>query len=373
MRILITADTVGGVWQYTVELVRELAAQGARVAIATMGAAVTDAQRAQLRDMHSVELHESCYRLEWMDDPWDDVREAGEWLLSLEAAFAPDVVHLNGYLHGALPWRAPVLVCAHSCVLSWWRAVKHEPAPESWRRYADAVREGVAAASVVVAPTRAMLRSVEEHHGTPARGVVIPNGRGALSHEPVRKQPFVLAAGRLWDEAKNFMTLDAAAAHLRWPVYVAGDPRHPSGAGVKLASARSLGPLDADELGRWYTHAAIFAHPARYEPFGIAPLEAALAGCALVLGDIPTLREVWGDAALFVSPDDANALAAALATLAEDVTLRDTMGAGARQCAERYSPRRMAENYADLYRSLAALHSTPFLAEAMAHCVAGAH
>lgn len=373
MRILMTADTIGGVWQYTVDLARELAAQGARVAIATMGAPMAGAQRAQLRDLHSVELHESCYRLEWMDDPWDDLREAGEWLLALEAAVAPDVVHLNGYVHGALPWRAPVLVCAHSCVLSWWRAVKHEPAPESWGRYADAVREGVAAANVVVAPTRAMLRSVEEHYGTPVRSVVIPNGRGARPHEPVRKQPLVLAAGRLWDDAKNFTTLDAAAARVRWPVYVAGDPRHPNGSGVELANARALGALGADELATWYAHAAIFAHPANYEPFGIAPLEAALANCALVLGDIPTLREVWGDAALFVPPDDADALADALTTLADDVKLCDAMGARARQCAEHYSPRRMAESYTAVYRSLADMHATPFLPEAMAHCVAGAH
>ena len=38
-----------------------------------------------------------------------------------------------------------------------------------------------------------------------------------------------------------------------------------------------------------------------YEPFGLAPLEAALCGCAVVARDLPSLREVWGDSALYFS------------------------------------------------------------------------
>ncbi len=64
--------------------------------------------------------------------------------------------------------------------------------------------------------------------------------------------------------------------------------------------------------------AAIFAHPARYEPFGLAVLEAAMAGCALVLGDIPTLRELWDGAAVFVAPGRPDRLGEALAALAAD-------------------------------------------------------
>ena len=40
-----------------------------------------------------------------MDDPWRDVAESGHWLLDLEEQYAPDVVHLNRYGHGALPWQ----------------------------------------------------------------------------------------------------------------------------------------------------------------------------------------------------------------------------------------------------------------------------
>lgn len=56
-------------------------------------------------------------------------------------------------------------------------------------------------------------------------------------------------------------------------------------------------------LAAWYSVASIYALPARYEPFGLTALEAALSGCALALGGIPSLRETWGSAARYVSPD----------------------------------------------------------------------
>ncbi len=88
-----------------------------------------------------------------MPDCWADVARAGDWLLELEARFAPDIIHLNGYAHGALPWHAPTLVVAHSCVLSWWEAVKGEPAPAEWETYREHVTLGLQSADCVIAPT----------------------------------------------------------------------------------------------------------------------------------------------------------------------------------------------------------------------------
>src|SRR5690349_7949526 len=119
MRILMTTDTVGGVWTYALELARALAPHGVEVALATMGGPLSAAQRDELRPLRHVELFPSEFKLEWMEAPWADVAEAGEWLVWIERCVTPDVVHLNGYVHGALPWRAPSLVVGHSCVFSW--------------------------------------------------------------------------------------------------------------------------------------------------------------------------------------------------------------------------------------------------------------
>src|SRR3546814_625675 len=123
---------------------------------------------------------------------------------------------------------------------------------------------------------------------------VIQNGRPPADFRPAgRKEPFILTAGRLWDGAKNVSTLAAIAPRLSWPVVAAGDARGPTGGTRAAGGLRMLGPLDAGDLAGWMGRAAIFASPARYEPFGLAVLEAALSGCGLVLGDIPTFRELW--------------------------------------------------------------------------------
>jgi glycosyltransferase involved in cell wall biosynthesis len=283
MKVLMTADTVGGVLTYANDLAAALDAEVVRATFGPRGAGRYH------RDL----------RLEWMDDPWDDVARAEEWLLEIEERERPDVVHLNTYAHGAAPFRASKVVVGHSCVLSWWRAVKGCAAPAEWDHYRDVVRAGLRGADAVIAPTAFMLGELEELYGPlPGRPRVIHNGSAAPVHRGP-KQRFVLAAGRMWDEAKNLCALEAAARGLGAPVVIAGD-------------GAPMGRLSPARLARLRERAAVFAAPARYEPFGLAILEAARAGCSLVLGDIPSLRELWDGAARFVDPDDPAALRTAI-------------------------------------------------------------
>jgi glycosyltransferase involved in cell wall biosynthesis len=351
-RVLMTADTVGGVWTYALDLARVLGRRGTDVALATMGAPLTPGQREEVRGVPRLTLFESAYRLEWMADPWGDVARAGDWLLELERQVRPDVVHLNGYTHGALPWRGPRLVVGHSCVLSWWEAVHGTAAPAEWDRYRREVTRGLRAADLVLAPSRAMRAALGHHYGPLPAARVVPNGRDDALFRPAHKEEFILGVGRLWDQAKNTAALARVAPDLPWPVYLAGEDRHPDGGAADHQDVRLLGRLPPAELAPWYGRAAIFALPARYEPFGLSAVEAALAGCALVLGDIPSLREVWGDAALFVPPDDTDALRVTLWSLIHDSTRRTHMALRARARARVYTPERMADGYLDAYRSL---------------------
>jgi glycosyltransferase involved in cell wall biosynthesis len=369
LRVLMTADTVGGVWTYVLELARALASHGVVVELATMGREPSAAQRAEAAAVPGLALHASAWRLEWMDEPWDDVARAGEWLLGLERALAPDVVHLNGYAHGALPWRAPALVVAHSDVCSWWRAVHGEEAPAAWDHYRAAVRAGLHAAALVVAPTRAVLDGMAPLYGAPARSRVVPNGRDAGAFAPAAKEPIVLTVGRLWDEAKNVAAVARAAERLPWPVYVAGDaapPAHTGGGWDPGASerVRFLGALAPAVVACWLRRASVYALPARYEPFGLSALEAALAGCALVVGDLPSQREVWGDAADYVDPRDDDALARAIGALVDDAPRRQARADAARERALAYTPARMAAGYLAAYADAA----TPTRREELQPC-----
>jgi glycosyltransferase involved in cell wall biosynthesis len=349
-----TADTVGGVWNYALELSRGLVAQGVEVLLATMGAPVQPAQRAQAARLGpALQLHESAYRLEWMHDPWRDVAAAGEWLLGLARSFAPDVVHLNGYAHAALPWRAPCIVVAHSCVFSWWEAVHGTVPPPEWSRYRAAVAAGLAAADLVVAPTHAMLDALPRHYGAVPRGRVIPNGRDPVPvPSAAARAEAVLSVGRLWDEAKNAAALVAIAPRLPAPVRLAGDARSPDGRERPLPNVERLGVRTPAQLAADYAAAAVFALPARYEPFGLAVLEAAQAGCALVLGDIRSLRELWSGAAVFVAPNDHRALLAELTALLRDPDRRSALTSRARERARRYSAARMISAYLATYTEL---------------------
>jgi glycogen(starch) synthase len=198
-----------------------------------------------------------------------------------------------------------------------------------------------------------MQDALEEAYLALPQAVVIPCGRDPAAMRPGRKQPYILSAGRLWDEAKNLAALDRAAPDVPWPIHVAGEVHHQDGREVRPRHLSVLGRLPAPELAEWMERAAIFAAPSRYEPFGMAALEAGLAGCALVLGDIPSLREVWGDAAVFVPPEDADALGSALRELVADSALRSQMARAARIRALTYDPERMAAAYLALYRELA--------------------
>lgn len=352
-RVLMTADTIGGVWTYALDLSRALGQHGVEVGLATMGAPVSADQRNQLNRLPNVQLYESTYRLEWMDDPWADVERAAEWLLTIENEVDADIVHLNGYSHGDLPWRAPHLVAGHSCVLSWWRAVKNEDAPRSWDRYRSAVTRGLRSADFVIAPSGAMLTELNRHYGPFRSSGVIANGRNAAHYANGPKDPFVLAAGRVWDEAKNIAILSRVQDGIDWPIYVAGDDRHPSGDSRPLSRVVTLGQLTPAALSDFYARAAIFCSPALYEPFGLSILEAALAGCALVLSDIPSLRENWEGAALFVPPHDTAGLRNRLSELSGNGTLRRKLAAAARRRALQFTPDRMADGYLAVYQNLA--------------------
>jgi glycosyltransferase involved in cell wall biosynthesis len=314
-----------------------------------MGALPSREQREEISRLGKVELFESSYQLEWTNDPWADVARAGDWLLQLEEDLHPDVVHLNGYVHAALLWRAPKIVVGHSCVLSWWKAVRKEEAPGEWGKYRELVSRGLQAADLVIAPSHAMLDELEVHYGPLASRKVIPNGRNPASFQPGEKQPFILAAGRLWDEGKNMKLLASVAPRVDRPVYLAGENQHPDGGTAQPQNARLLGRLAPGQLAGWYSKASIYCLPARYEPFGLSALEAGLAGCALVLGDIPSLREIWQDAATFVSPEDPDALCSALRRLAADPVRCKESGEKARRRALTFTTDRMVTGYLAAY------------------------
>jgi len=245
----------------------------------------------------------------------------------------------------------PCVAVQHSCVASWWAAVKGTRLPSSfdWRR--DLVERGLARATTVVAPSIAFAAETARIYGI--NTLAVHNGRRPALASAVAQSDFVLTVSRLWDEGKNVATLDAAAARVDAPFEAAGAQHGPNRASVQLKHMRALGEVSATRLSGLLAARPVFASAALYEPFGLSVLEAAHAGCALVLSDIPTHREMWGGVAIFVPGRDDRAFASAIQDVLDDPDERWELGELARARAQLYTPERMARGMADIYARIA--------------------
>ncbi len=351
--VLMTSDTIGGIWTYTLELCSFFERQGIEVILAVTGEPASASQKKEIHQLKNVIYYEKDYKLEWMDNPWNDIRRSGEWLLNLEHKYQPDIIHLNSYSYGSLHWQAPVIVVGHTDKLSWWKNVRNTSPPPEWSEYYQRVYNGLHGADFVVAPSRYMLQNLNIIYGDFLNQSVIYNGRNKDLFTVSVKKDIIVTAGRVWDEAKNIKSVVDAAPNFLWKTIVAGSSMSPlNNEQTKAGSVSFTGRLSLKETAELFASASIFLLPAKYEPFGFTPLEAALSGCAIVLGKTASLLEIWDDAALFVTPNDAEELIFVVNYLTGHKGLLKTFAVKAHRRALDLSSRKMGQAYLSLYRRL---------------------
>jgi glycosyltransferase involved in cell wall biosynthesis len=368
LRVLMTADAVGGVWQYAVDLAGGLQAYGIETTLAVLGP-VPSADQQHRAETSGVRLIQTGLPLDWTADRRDEVEEAGRAIARLTAEIAPDILHLNApALAASASFSSPVVSVCHSCVATWWQAVRGGALPDAFLWRTDLVRQGYRAASMLLAPTSAFADATAHCYDLAQMPTVVRNGRRTFqhSHRSGSSKAFVFTAGRLWDEGKNLAGIDRAAARLSIPVVAAGPLQGPNDARVEARHVATLGRLSDADVARYLSARPIYLSAARYEPFGLAVLEAAQTGCALVLSDIPTFRELWDGAAVFVSPDDDRGMAAAIERLAGDADERTRLGEAAKSMAAAYSVEAMSAGVLSAYRSVLSAKSSDLLFEGAA-------
>ncbi len=350
-RLLLTVDTVGGVWPYALDLAVALAPRWDTV-LAVLGPAADPAQSAAAAAA-GVRLIDTGLALDWLAPDAAAVAASSAALARLAAAERAALVQIN---HPALAAEfatgVPLVVAVHSCVATWWDTMREGALPTAFAWQAEVTARGLAAADAVVAPSAAFAATVAARYGVAAQ--VVHNGRTALPAASVPVADFALTAGRLWDAGKDVATLDRAAARLAVPLTAAGALVGPHGERVAPVHLDLPGRLDATALARLLAARPVFVSAARYEPFGLAVLEAALAGCALVLSDIATFRELWHGVAQFVTPGDDAAFAAAIAALIADPAARAAAGERAQVRGAQFTPAAMAAGMDAIYRRLLA-------------------
>lgn len=354
-RVLMTLDAVGGVWRYTLDLTRALGERGIEVILAGLGPHPSQDQQAELETIPNKRVFWLDEPLDWMAGDDGQLRPLRARLLHIVEAHGIDLLHLN------LPSQAqgltvnrPIVVVSHSCVVTWWKAVRRTPLPVDLRWQHQSNRLGLDRADLILAPSRSHAAALVRAYG-PLKGLRVLHNASLGAPQSLEKDPFVFGAGRWWDEGKNAGLLDAAAKGSRWPVLMAGSTQGPNGESVTLRHARHLGQRSASDVGELMGRAAIFAAPSRFEPFGLAVLEAARGGAALVLADIPTFRELWSGVAVFADPDDPTAWTDAFNQLASDGEQRVLLGRLAKTRAERFSQQRQVGGLLDAYREASLL------------------
>ena len=338
IRVLMTADAVGGIWTYAADLASGFVARGIAVTVAVVGPGLDEARRRGL-EAFGITVVDLGHPPEWLADGPAAVGRGGAALAALARETEADIVHLNHPALGAgSHFGCPTLAVCHSCVATWWSTVRGTPLPFDLAWQADLVGAGYRSATALAAPSRAFARTTQETYGLGAAPEVISNGRAAppMPHASFAV-PGGLTVGRLWDEGKDIATLDRAAGLTRVPIRAVGPTTGPNGASVVLHHLDAVGAAGQARIRALMTERPVFLSAARYEPFGLSVLEAAQAGCALVLSDIATFRELWGDAALFVPPGDAAGFAAALDRLVAEPSLRTRLGAAALDRAAQFT------------------------------------
>jgi glycosyltransferase involved in cell wall biosynthesis len=160
---------------------------------------------------------------------------------------------------------------------------------------------------------------------------------------------------------KDHVTLLRAVARVRRAhdvrLHLAGEDTL---AGEVQRTAHAIGVGDAvtfhgfvphDRLPELFRRAHLYAQSSRHEAAGVAVLEAAAAALPIVGTRVGYVSD-WSGTVESVTPGDADALAAAIATLIEDPARRRTLGAAARARVQRYDANRTAAEMLQVYSTL---------------------
>ncbi len=362
LTVFMTTDAVGGVWQYSLDLAAELGARGIATILAVSGPLPSAAQRQTAEAIGGLSLLETGLPLDWTAAYPDQVASAAKHMAELATLHAADVIHLNSpALAACTEFSAPIIAIQHSCVTSWWTTVHGGVMPPDLAWRGALTSDGLRKADAVIAPTAAFAELTMRLHALSQLPHIVFNGRRRAHIEmQATGQLFAFTAGRLWDEGKNVQILDEAAASLDLPVRAAGPRKNPNGGEAHFANLICLDSISDETVAALLAQQPIYVSAALYEPFGLAVLEAAQAGCALILSDIPTFHELWHDVAIFVQPNDAKAFAEAIAEVAADPHRRRTLGQSAAQRAACYSLESMADSICGVYDKVLAARACDF-------------
>ncbi len=179
-------------------------------------------------------------------------------------------------------------------------------------------------------------------------------------------RPFFLYVARLEHPGKNHVRLISAfeefkaATHANWQLVFGGSDWHGAeaihqaiGRSPFSEDIRSLGFVAEEDLPDLYRAADVFVYPSLYEGFGLPPLEAMACGTPVIASPCGSLREVLGDAAAIVDPEDIHTIARQLYILATDAEARNRWRAAGLSQAQKFDWVKTASETMRVYQAAA--------------------
>src|SRR4051812_20687444 len=131
-RLLMTADAVGGVWQYATDLAAALQPLGYETILAVLGPAPTEAQRDAAGRIPGLTLGHAPVELDWLAPDADTIVEGRSVLVQLARDVRADLVQVNSPAFIGDDFPVPVIGVMHSCVATWWTAVEGTEMPQDF-------------------------------------------------------------------------------------------------------------------------------------------------------------------------------------------------------------------------------------------------
>ncbi|HTV08325.1 MAG TPA: glycosyltransferase family 4 protein [Candidatus Aquilonibacter sp.] len=359
MRILLTTETFESGWAFARGLCDQLLQRGHELALVGFGRRLSHEQQAWVAERSSTyrrsfQFVASNAPLEWMQDNEFVLTQGAGVLHHVARNFQPDLLHSSQFCFGALGLEIPKLITAHHDAFSWIQACRGgKPEHTRWmRQYRTLVTDGLNGADAVVSPTRWMALSLKQQFATLPASYVIHDGRAITAAPPSHLRILqAITTGRLWDETKNIRMLESVLSPV--PIYVVGERKHHETVSPKqLGKAILLGGLPESTLQSLYARSKLYVDVSVYAPSGLDALEAALCGCAVLAHDIPSTREIWGDAAFYFR--NARELSSILHQLNRNSEQLSEMQRRSYERASKLTPDRMADGYEAIYEMLLA-------------------
>ena len=259
----------------------------------------------------------------------------------------------------------PLVVTLHDLIPLAYYARNGEPLPWRLRTFYEWNLRRALRARRILTVSEASKRDIVTEGGVDADRIsVVYNGiphDDGVSGMTSLAQPYILYVGS-YEPRKNLRRLlegfdEAVASSLRHHLVLVVEAESGHKAALheyasSLACAgrlRFLDSLDDTTMSAVYAGAEMFVFPSLYEGFGLPPLQAMAAGVPVISSPAGSLREVLGEAAIYIDPHDSATIADAIRALASDRDLRGRLAIDGRRQAALYSWEKAARETMDVY------------------------